>query len=86
MKSIDNTNTSTVTKGKITLRDYYNGLPDARQVAPRKELIIEVATKCGVPFWTARSWLAYGNVPRNKKHLEVLSEITGIALEDLYDK
>ena len=86
MKSIDYSNILPKPEGKITLRDYFNSLPDAAKIAPRQNLILQVSERCEVPYSTARSWLAYGTLPRNKKHLEILSEITGIAVEDLFEK
>ncbi|MBD5585342.1 MAG: hypothetical protein HDQ88_09690 [Clostridia bacterium] len=86
MKSIDLSNIIPEPEGKITLRDYFNRLPDSKQIAPRKNLIIEVSTKCGVPFSTARSWLAYEIKPRDERHLKILSEITGIPVDNLFAK
>ena len=84
MKSTEKANTLQQTTRKITLRDYYNSLPDAKQVAPRKALIERISQRCNVPFSTARSWLAYEIKPRYEPYLRILSEETGIAIEDLY--
>lgn len=84
MKSIENPNTFVASGDKITLKDYYNSLPVADQIAPRKNLLMKVAQRCGVSYTTARSWFAYQIKPRNEKFLEIISEITGIAVEDMY--
>ncbi|MBD5223620.1 MAG: hypothetical protein HDS71_06180 [Bacteroidales bacterium] len=85
MKSIEKANTKQEERKKMTLRDYFNSLPDAAQIAPRKNLITRISERCGVPYSTARSWLAYEVKPRNEEHLRVISEETGIAVEDFYD-
>lgn len=84
MKSIEKANTSKEESKKMTLRDYYNSLPEAAEIAPRKNLIVRLCKRCNVPYSTARSWLAYQIKPRNEEFLKVLSEETGIAIEDLY--
>ena len=85
MKSIEKANTKSGERKKMTLRDYFNSLPDAAQIAPRKNLIVRISERCGVPYSTARSWLAYEVRPRNEEHLRVISEETGIAIEDFYN-
>ena len=85
MKSISKTNTSPGGEVKMTLRDYYRNLPDAKEIAPKKALIEKVAMRCDVPASTARSWLIYGNKPRNTHYLTVLSEETGIPIDDLFE-
>ena len=84
MKSTENSNTLPQTKPKITLQDYYNSLPEATQIAPRKELILRISKRCNVPFSTARSWLAYKIKPRYEEYIRIISEEKGIAIEDLY--
>lgn len=71
----------------MTLRDYYRSLPDANTIAPRKELIERVAERCEVPVSTARSWLLYGNRPRENREfiISVLEQETGISPEDMWD-
>ncbi len=85
MNSIEKTNTSARDKSKMTLRDYFNSLPRRDTVAPRKELINDVATKCNVSASAARSWLAYGICPKRYKHLVILSELTGIPIDNLFE-
>ena len=80
-------NTSIDKNPKMTLRDYYRSLPDATTCAPRKELIERLAERCEVPVSTARSWLLYGNQPRENRDfvISVLAEETGIAPEDMWE-
>lgn len=85
MKSIEKTNTSESEKKKMTLRDYYRRLPEANLIAPRKALIKKISEKCDVSESTARSWVAYGVKPRNEEYIKILSEETGIPMEDLWE-
>lgn len=84
MKSIENSKTLDEKLSKMTLRGYYKSLPEAKQVAPRKNLIERVAKRCNVKFTTARSWIALGIRPRNQEFVAILSEETGIAPENLW--
>lgn len=80
-------NTSIDKNPKMTLRNYYRSLPDATTNAPRKELVERIAERCNVPVSTARSWMMYGNQPRdNREHvIAVLHEETGITPEDMWE-
>lgn len=83
MESINNSNSS-VEKGQImTLRSYYKNLPEPTH--PKKELIKSIATKCGVTETTARNWIMYGFRPDNPDHVQIISEITGIPAENLWN-
>lgn len=86
MKSIEKANTSEHQKSKMTLRDYYKSLPDANTIAPRKALIRRISERCEVPESTARSWLIYNIRPRDSRAIEILSEETGIAPDNMWDK
>lgn len=68
---------------KMTLRRYYRNLP--RPTSPKMDFVGEIARKCGVTLTTARNWAVYGFRPKDPKHLEVLSEITGIPVKDLFE-
>ncbi len=85
MKSIGKTNTSDEKRNKMTLKDYFRNIPRTKIVAPRCELIRKIAEKCNVPETTARSWFVYGIIPRNEKFIEILSEETGIPVEDMWE-
>lgn len=83
MESINNSNNSSK-KGQImTLRSYYKNLPDARH--PKSELINEIAMRCGVTLATARNWILYGIRPGKPEHIQIISEITGIHSENLWN-
>ena len=86
MRKDDFTNESVNKERKMTLRDYFLSLPSAKQIAPRNNLIREVAERCGVSLSAARAWLAYGCKPRKREYIIALSEITGISEEDLFEK
>lgn len=85
MKSIVKTNTSEVEKAKMTLKDYFFSLPEAKEIAPRKNLTDRIAARCGVSASTVRAWLAYGSKPRDPKVIEILADETGIAPEDMWE-
>ena len=63
------------------LGDYYQSLPDS--VSPKTEFINKVALRCNVSAATVRNWVG-GMKPRNKRHLEILSEMTGISADKLF--
>lgn len=67
---------------KMTLKGYYQTLPC--RTAPRYEFISEVVKRCHVREQTVRNWILYGIKPQQKKHIEILSELTGIKEEDLW--
>lgn len=67
---------------KMTLRGYYDELPDA--VYPKTNFINEVVRKTGVSAATVRNWISYGMKPANENHIKVLSELTGIPSEKLW--
>ena len=69
-------------KEKITLRGYYEGLPDAS--CPKTDFINEVASKTGVTSSTVRNWIFYGMKPANENHIKVLVEVTGIPANELW--
>lgn len=69
---------------KMTLRGYYDSLPNSSH--PKTEFVNEVASKTGVSTATVRNWISYGMKPNNPKHCEILSEITGIPVDNLWDE
>lgn len=69
---------------KMTLRCYYESLPDANH--PKTEFINDIAARTGVSTATVRNWIAYGMKPNNHKHIEILSEITGIPENELWNE
>lgn len=83
MESINNSNSS-AEKGQImTLRSYYKNLPDARH--PKSELINQIAVQCGVTLTTARNWILYGIRPGKPEHIQIISEITSIPADNLWN-
>ena len=67
---------------KLTLKGYYESLP--LRTAPRKEFLKRISERCSVSEQTARNWCIYGMRPQNFMHVKVLSELTGIKIEDLW--
>ena len=67
---------------KMTLKGYYQNLPDATH--PKTDFITRIMSDCGVSFTTARNWVMCVTRPFNPDHVQKLSEITGIAPEDLW--
>lgn len=66
----------------LTLSEYFQSLP--LRETPRKTLIETICARCEVSKQTARNWCIYGIKPRNYKHVRILSEITGIKIENLW--
>lgn len=67
---------------KLSLRAYYNCLPDP--TLPKREFILEVMTRCKVAETTVFNWISGRTRASDPKHIAALSEITGIAAEDLW--
>ncbi len=78
-----NSNENTDKGEKITLKSYYKNLPDA--VHPKTEFITNVVKETGASSNTVRNWIIYGMKPSNEEHTKVLSRLTGIKIEDLWD-
>ena len=68
---------------KMTLRGYYENLPEA--VHPKTDFVIKVMNECLVSYTTARNWITGMTRPMNPDHVKKLSELTGIAEEDLWN-
>lgn len=68
---------------KMTLKGYYRNLPDA--VHPKTDFITCIQSECGVSFTTARNWVMGVTRPFNPDHVQKLSEMTGIAPEELWN-
>lgn len=83
MESINNSNNLGKNGQIMTLKGYYLNLPDATH--PKTEFINEVIRRTGVSFTTARNWVIYGMRPNKPEHVSILSEITGISPEDLWN-
>lgn len=83
MESINNSNSFEENGQIMTLKSYYKNLPTPTH--PKKELIQSIATRCGVTEVTVRNWIMYGFRPDNQDHVQVISEITGIPAENLWN-
>lgn len=84
MKNIQSSNDLGQKSEKMTLKDYYNSLPDP--VAPKSDFLREVSERCGVTITTVRNWCIYGMKPNSYKAVKVLEELTGISEEELWAK
>lgn len=67
----------------MTLKGYYDSLPKATH--PKSDFLRSVAKRCDVSVCTVRNWTRYGFRPNRKEHIRVLSEITGIPVENLWE-
>lgn len=72
-------------EGKMTLTDYYQSIPD-RRATPRSRFLKEICRKCEVEMSTARNWVSGRNLPQKESYYKILSEMTGIAPEDLFSE
>lgn len=83
MESIRNSNSSAGNGQIMTLRSYYKNLPEPTH--PKKALINSIAVQCGVTLATARNWILYGIRPDKPEHVRIISGITGIPAENLWN-
>lgn len=82
MKNVGITSTLEEKVQKMTLKDYYKGLPEASY--PKKEFLTAVSQKTGMSEAAVRTWVFYGMKPSKEEHRKILSEMTGIKEEDLW--
>lgn len=83
MENPKNSNSCVESGQKLTLRGYYKNLPCPTH--PKKDLIRRISGACGVTECTARNWVVYSFRPNNPEHTGIISEITGIPVEDLWN-
>lgn len=83
MESVLKSNTFAENGKKMTLKSYYKQLPGPTY--PKKQFVHEIALRCGVTLATAKNWILYGFKPANEEHIKVLSELTGINPDDLWN-
>lgn len=69
---------------KLSLRGYYMSLP--KPVAPKTDFVKRVAMRCGVDVQSVRNWCLYGMKPSCKEHIRILSEMTGIREDALWEE
>ena len=67
---------------KMTLQVYYESLSEATH--PKTEFLNTVASRCNVSFTTARNWVTGRTKPMNPRHIQVLTEVTGIEESELW--
>lgn len=68
---------------KKTLKFYYDSLP--KQTSPKSDFIREVAERCKLSEQTVRFWIYDKFKPSREEFYEVLSEMTGIPKDDLFE-
>lgn len=66
----------------MTLKGYYEKLPDANY--PRTEFVNRIIARTGKSVQTVRNWVIYGMKPKKTEHSQILSEETGIPVENLW--
>jgi hypothetical protein len=69
---------------KMTLRSYYQSLPDASY--PKTSFINEVVKETGVSAPTVRNWINYGMRPSKQEYVDVLVRLTGIEESELWER
>lgn len=69
-------------KEKMTLRGYYDELPDAE--CPKTNFINTIVARTGVSATTVRNWIFYGMKPANENHINILVDVTGIPANELW--
>ena len=82
MKSICKASSSKGKEVKMTLKDYYENLPNS--VSPKTSLVNTIAYECGVTSMTVHNWIDLKTMPRDENHLRIISRITGIPVENLF--
>lgn len=70
------------TKAK-SIKEFYKKLPSS--ISPKSDFLREISQRCGVTYMTARNWVVYGMKPSNREHFKVLSELTGIPEDHLFE-
>ena len=83
MENAIKTNTLVGNGKKMTLKGYYKSLPDPTY--PKKEFAAELARRCNVSQATVKNWIMYGFRPFNENDIAIISEMTGIKPEDLWN-
>lgn len=84
MEKVELSKTSGKKVKKMTLKDYYKSLPDASY--PKTDFVNKVANACKVSVATVRNWVAYGMRPSEERNIEILSEMTGIPMSELWSE
>ncbi|MFU2357905.1 MAG: hypothetical protein ACM679_02915 [Bacteroidales bacterium] len=66
----------------MTLKGYYENLPKATY--PKKDFLVRVMNECDVSYTTACNWVKGHTKPVKQSQVLALSNITGIAVENLW--
>lgn len=69
---------------KKSLREFYEELP--RPSCPKSEFAKEVAKRCGVSVVTVKNWIKTSIHPSEQRYCLILSEMTGIPVEELWEE
>ena len=83
MENIYKTSTFDEKSEKITLKDYYNGLPTS--ISPKTLFINKVQAATGKSYVTVSNWVHGKTKPSEPKDLVILSELTGLSINDLFN-
>lgn len=67
---------------KMTLKDYYIGL--TKKPSPSSAFIADVVYKTGRSASTVIQWVTGKSTPRDVRDIVILSEMTGIPVQDLF--
>lgn len=70
---------------EMTLRDYYDNLPDREHIAPKKEFVQNIAAICFCAESTVRAWLSGTQKPDPLKQ-KTIAEYLGLPVEKLFPK
>ena len=68
-------------RNRVNLRMHYRSLQTGRQ-----EFLRKVADRCDVSLNAVRGWVNFDSKTQNPERLKVLSEETGISVDDLFNK
>ncbi len=69
---------------KMTLKGYYEQLPDSNH--PKTDFVNAVVAETGVSVQTVRNWVIYGMRPSKKSHVDILVRLTGIPENELWEE
>ena len=82
MEKNGNTSGRCEKRPKLTLAGYYKNLPGP--TAPKTDFVTRVAKRCKVGTETVRAWIRGTRKPINPKYEKILSEESGIPVENLW--
>lgn len=66
----------------MNLKEYYESLPHSS--APKQEFVREVAAACKVTETAVRNWIQGRARPAEQKHMEYVSKVTSIPVDELF--